>query len=235
MNGMRKFIYKVLNHVLYSGKFGEVGLRKNLFSYLPNTPMNYIDVGAFKGDFFEVLRKEKDLASVVLVEPQKDLFEELKQKYGNDTSIELNNRLLSDKEEEMDFFIYEKKATSSILPISKSVEQELQMQGSEKIQMKSCTLDQLVAGKFDRIDLLKIDVQGAELSILKGAAETLKRTNQIWIEVSFRPIYTGSAVFNDIYSFLNDNGFILKTILEGYRSNEHELLQADCLFEKKHT
>jgi FkbM family methyltransferase len=219
--------------MLYSGVFGEVGLRKQLLFYLPDEPINYIDIGAYRGDFFEILQEEKNIAMALLVEPQEDLFQELSKKFGMNPDFILSNRLLSNKKEETIFFVHEMKATSSILPIDKLIEKDLQMKHGKEIRMNSLTLDDLTKDKFPVVHLLKIDVQGAELMVLKGAVETLKRTQKIWIEVSFRPLYSGSPVFNDIYSFMLDHGFVLKTILEGYRNKEKELLQADCLFVKK--
>jgi FkbM family methyltransferase len=57
-------------------------------------------------------------------------------------------------------------------------------------------------------DYLKIDVQGAELDVLKGAARVLKDVLVVQTEVEFVPIYRGQPLFSDIDSFLRAQGFM---------------------------
>ncbi len=64
----------------------------------------------------------------------------------------------------------------------------------------------------------------------RGAQQSLKRTRLIWVEVSFRPLYEGSAVFSEVYDFLAGHGFYLGGLQEGFRGDGRELLQADALF-----
>ena len=45
--------------------------------------------------------------------------------------------------------------------------------------------------------MLKIDTQGYELEVLKGAARTLDRIDYILVETSFVPLYEGQANFRD--------------------------------------
>jgi len=80
------------------------------------------------------------------------------------------------------------------------------------------------------IDLLKVDVQGGELSVFRGAADTLRRTKLVWTEVCFRQIYEGSALFGDIHAFMSNAGLILSGISQGFRGEGGELLEGDALF-----
>lgn len=61
---------------------------------------------------------------------------------------------------------------------------------------------------INHIDLLKIDTEGADLLVLKGAAGLLSRggIDVIICEILFEPIYKGQAVFEDVLSFLRGNG-----------------------------
>jgi len=89
------------------------------------------------------------------------------------------------------------------------------------------TLDSLVNGS---VDLLKLDLQGAELHALRGATELLKRTCFVWSEMSFREIYSGQALFADVYHLLRAAGFMLVEIEPLYRLTTGELVEVDCLF-----
>lgn len=62
---------------------------------------------------------------------------------------------------------------------------------------------------LDYIDYMKIDTQGAELSILKGGVEILPSIRFLEIEVEFNPIYDGQPTFAEVDIFLRKFGFML--------------------------
>ena len=62
---------------------------------------------------------------------------------------------------------------------------------------------------------LSIDTQGSELSILKGAKETLKTVAAVMVEVEFDELYEGQPLFGEIHEFLTISGFILMDIEKG--------------------
>lgn len=64
------------------------------------------------------------------------------------------------------------------------------------------------------IDALKIDVQGAELDVLRGAEQSLDSVRIIECEVEFQELYEGQPVFTDVDRFLRDRGFTLWRLRE---------------------
>lgn len=62
---------------------------------------------------------------------------------------------------------------------------------------------------IDAIDYIKIDTQGSELEILKGADDLLYTTRCIDIEVEFNPIYEGQTLFGETDIYLRSKGFVL--------------------------
>jgi len=64
------------------------------------------------------------------------------------------------------------------------------------------------------IDLLKIDVQGAECSVLKGGANILEKTKAIILEISFFDYYEKQTNFMDVEKIIHPLGFRLFTISE---------------------
>jgi FkbM family methyltransferase len=59
------------------------------------------------------------------------------------------------------------------------------------------------------IDLVKIDVQGAELMVLKNGIERLRKVLVIQSEIEFLPMYVGQPLFADVDTFLRSQGFVL--------------------------
>jgi FkbM family methyltransferase len=80
-----------------------------------------------------------------------------------------------------------------------------------EIDIEITTLDDFcqVEG-VNEIDYLQIDVQGADLDVLKGASWILGRSIlAIQIELGFTPIYKGQPLFGEVDTFLKGNGFTL--------------------------
>lgn len=64
------------------------------------------------------------------------------------------------------------------------------------------------------VDLLKIDVQGAECSVLKGGVNTLEKTKVVILEISFFDYYDNQTSFMDVEKIIHPLGFRLFTISE---------------------
>jgi FkbM family methyltransferase len=75
-------------------------------------------------------------------------------------------------------------------------------------------LDRIVAERYAGHDfnVLAIDVQGADLDVLKGSEAILHRIDGVFVEVSIEPIYEGGCTFLDIYNFLAARGFLIRDV-----------------------
>lgn len=78
-------------------------------------------------------------------------------------------------------------------------------------------------------DLMKLDVQGYELEVLKGAEECLRHTKALVVEVSFIEYYEGQCLFHDIVGFLAEFGLFL-AVLGDHTPAGRLLRQTDVLF-----
>ena len=77
-----------------------------------------------------------------------------------------------------------------------------------KVEVDCIRLDVLCSQlEIDVIDLIWMDLQGAELLALQSAGALLDKTRYIYTEVSHRPLYRGQCLFDDIDSFLTSRGF----------------------------
>jgi FkbM family methyltransferase len=78
------------------------------------------------------------------------------------------------------------------------------------IEVELTTLDAWAAEAGVRsVDVLKLDAQGAELDILRGAEQLLGSVRALEVEVELNPLYRGQPLFGDVDRFLREHGFVL--------------------------
>ncbi len=83
-----------------------------------------------------------------------------------------------------------------------------QMVSLSTTQVEMINLDSFAAREgLDRIDFIKIDVQGTELEVLQGGQSVLSRARVIQIECNFIPTYEGSSVYSEVDIALRKAGF----------------------------
>lgn len=125
--------------------------------------------------------------------------------------------------------------THSLLPIGDMSYWHGQASEIEQVDIETTTLDSLAASEgWDRIDILKMDIQGAELAALRGGAGLLVvgAIDLLCLEVEFEHLYEGQPLFWDIAAYLNSLGYRLYRVYDWQyglkRSNE--LCWADAIF-----
>jgi hypothetical protein len=78
--------------------------------------------------------------------------------------------------------------------------------------------------------LLKIDVQGFELAVLRGAAGLLAVAQWIYVELSFVELYSGQPLAPAVIRFLDHHGFEMSGAFNMSEGPNGEAVQADFLF-----
>jgi len=165
------------------------------------------DVGANIGQSIEKFITYWPEASIHSFEANPGVFSQLSANYAHHNNIQLNPIALSDSIGELSFYATRVTETSSLLPptqemINLSSEKKYDY---EKIRVPSETLDHYCDSQgIQHIDLLKIDVQGAEMSVLKGAKSLLKNdaVSSIYIETTFADCYENQSQLTDILIYL---------------------------------
>ena len=132
-------------------------------------------------------------------------------------NVRLVEEAVSDKNGTIDFFPIDQEKTettwkdgnpgaSSLLQASGDYPAEKYVQ--KKISVKTTTLeDYFRSNKVQAVDLVWMDIQGAELMALQGAGHRLKDIRTIHTEVEFMEIYKGQPLYRDIKRYLNQRGF----------------------------
>ncbi|RWM31956.1 FkbM family methyltransferase [Mesorhizobium sp.] len=138
-------------------------------------------------------------------------------------------------------FINNDDATSSLYPLNSTFNasfnhlHELHTVATQTVETKR--LDDVLPRGV--VDFLKLDVQGAELMVLKSARQTLQSTAVVHCEVEFAPIYAGQPLYPEVQQFLNACEFELMDLLvptryhyvtEDNGTAQDRLLWADAVF-----
>lgn len=137
--------------------------------------INCIDVGCHKGEILDIILKQSPKGQHFAFEPIPPLFAELKRKYGEQCTV--FPFALSDTEGTTTFnFVRNAPAYSGINKRKYAVAEP----DIEEIDVELRTLDDVIPSGT-HIGLIKIDVEGAEMGVLRGAKELLNRDRPLVI------------------------------------------------------
>ena len=119
---------------------------------------------------------------------------------------------------------------SSLLPLNEIGRSTFQTTPAAEQIVPVIPLDTLVTrDHLPAPDLIKLDVQGYELEVLRGAETCLRHARAVLCEVSFREYYAGQPLCGDIERYLAARGFALHALGASTALGE-PLVQADALF-----
>lgn len=192
-------------------------------------PKNIVDVGAYEGKWTETCMQVFPAANYFMFEANSQKEAALKKisgKYNGQVKYYLNC-LGSKAGEEVTFHVME--TASSVLD-------EFADNQSEVIVVKTETLDNTFNREgIDKIDFIKLDVQGYELEILKGFTGFLPVIEVILLEVSLLDIHKGVPLLHDVVGFMYQFGFVAYDIcsVTTRRPLDNALWQTDLLFVKE--
>ena len=170
-----------------------------------------IQVGSFVSKEFAIL-KELCISDFILIYANPNIIEELKNNV--DSNCKILNELISDEDEKLyTFNIANHTQSSSMLKFDKHKKYYPTMSDVvDTIELKSVTLDTLVAREnidIKKYNTLMMDVQGAEIFVLKGFQENISNIDYIYTELNFDSMYEGCMLEREFTEYLNGLGFNL--------------------------
>jgi FkbM family methyltransferase len=195
-----------------------------------------VDVGAYDG---AVASEYLDLfpeAVCHALEPHPPSFRALSDLLGAHPRARLHRLALGDTPGRGTLHTFPTSATNSLLAPVPDVGAMVgpgHMDSFERVEIDVTTLD-LFAEKegLSRIDILKLDVQGAEVLALRGA-ERLLRARAIGLvvtEVDFVEVYRGQAFYHDVATTLQDVGYRLYDFYNFHYGQKGQLQWGDAIF-----
>jgi len=192
------------------------------------------DVGAHHGETEKVLSETFINSSIFCFEPFDSSFSVLQKNVGKNTNI--FNVGFSDSAGKFEFQSNFLDATNSLLILEKNAIQVWdieQLTEKEKVICEFITIDEFVSSNnINQIDLLKLDVQGAEYKVLSGAKKSLteKIIKNIYMEVILAPTYVGQWGMEQYIKELGAYGYELYGIYNMVYGDSQRILQADIIF-----
>ncbi|HEY1720542.1 MAG TPA: FkbM family methyltransferase [Magnetospirillaceae bacterium] len=202
-----QFANRILRHETFS--------RSTAVASFNHSPLGLVDVGA-RGDVDPVLTQLAEVSAVLAFEPDAEEAKRLQAK-GNGiwASVVIEPSALADRDGEARLYLASEPNNHSLRRPNRLFTDRYAMEkfvevGSEKLA--TTTLDRILFEKYAERpwlgEILKVDTQGTELDVLKGAERTLQsRTAAIICEVEFAPIYQDQPLFADVERWLRDRGF----------------------------
>lgn len=193
--------------------------------FIPNC---ILDIGASNGCWTRKCMGIWPNASYFLVEPLEENRDEL--------------RRLKEQNRNIDFIIAAAGYSSGMMVLNVQADlvgssflkdADPRFEGKPR-EVQVVTIDSLIPGSFRIPDLLKIDVQGFELEVLKGSSKLFGHTEVIIVEISFLEFCENIPLFYEVVDFMAQRGYYFYDILSILRRPfDGALAQIDGVFVKK--
>jgi FkbM family methyltransferase len=186
-------------------------------------PQLIFDVGAYQGDFAKMALHNWPRAQIGSFDVQRDALARLRSELGNKVRV---FEYLLGAEENKAITLNLSETASSVLE-----EQSVPQQKSDVFPMT--TIDRIIASEFagKAPELLKIDTQGYELEILRGAGNNLGRIQVIIAELNLLDLHRDVPLLHDVTQWLSAREWVAYDICGlTRRPLDQALWQADFVF-----
>ena len=180
-----------------------------------------IDIGAHKGEFLEIMLNLESVKSFYAFEPQKDIFEILKEKFSKNKKVALYNYAMDKEITNKSIQINKLSMTSTLAKINdkslylkfKNFLTNSSSNFVNQYEVQTSTIDEIFKDLNLEKTLLKIDVEGFEMNVIKGSKMKLQKIPFILVENQFGSHYQ-DINFNEIKELLSKEKFqILKKFI----------------------
>lgn len=195
-----------------------------------------LDIGANVGQYGGEMRNLGFTGEIISFEPMKKAFKKLAKNASKDANWKVYNYSIGERDGQTTINIAKNSVSSSLLEnLPQLTDSAPEAKFIEKETIEIRKLDSV----FDNLNLknktvyLKIDTQGYEEMVLIGAEKSLEFVTGIQIEMAFVPSYQGAITFDKMKEKLNNLGFHLLALENGfYDKKTGKQLEVDGVFYK---
>lgn len=190
-----------------------------------------VDVGANAGQYGRLVRSLGYRGALLSFEPEAETFRVLQRVAERDPLWEVRRLALADRPGSAQLKVSANSVSSSLLTIrSEHVAAAPQSAVDRVVDVPLSTVDGELASFGSRRTWLKMDVQGAEMAVLRGARAALRSVVAVQAELSLRPLYEDQTDYLELLGLLREEGFVVAHLLPGFRNRTTKhLLQVDVL------
>ena len=197
------------------------------------------DVGASWGGYAKSLRRFGFKNKIISFEPVNASYEKLLKNSFKDSYWYVHKKIIVTNKNIKKQMINVSKDfdNSSLLNLTKlHSENHVEAKYSHQEEVECDSLDNLVSHylKDEKNLMIKVDVQGTEMDVLKSALNNIKKFKLVQIELSLHKMYEQQVLWKEIIAFMNDCNFDIWTIYPGYKKKSiGQLYQFDVIFYNK--
>jgi FkbM family methyltransferase len=170
------------------------------------------DGGANIGYVTAIYRKRFPQAHIFAFEPAPAVYEVLSERFASDENVKCFPLVLSEVSAETTFYVNPKTGSSSIhMPTDFNINR-YGLKTPQPINTNSITLDDFCkSNNIEQIDILKLDIEGAEVQALSGARDLLQesRIGIIYTEATLVALYNNNQLFGDLITMLKEYDYRL--------------------------
>lgn len=192
-----------------------------------------VDVGANRGQFALAARRAFPQAAIHAFEPLEEPARAFQKVFADDPNVDLHICAIGPQAATGTIHVTRDDDSSSLLPIGAT--QAGMFPGAAEKELRQVTVlplsQALGETRLPSGSLLKIDVQGFELEVLKGCEDLLDRFSHLYIECSFVELYERQALAHQVIAWLAQRNFRLTGVHNLY-SRHGTAIQADFLFSR---
>ena len=195
-----------------------------------------LDVGANTGQFAQVARYVFPRARIFSFEPLPECVEDISRRMRGDAAFRVFASAVGSEDGTVTMHQSASSPSSSILSMTEEHTSAFPWsEGGTDLEVAIHRLDHYLPEiELQGRVLLKIDVQGFAMEVLRGATETLPLVDTVFIEASFVQLYAGEASFDDVYTFMKEAGFEFVGLLDQLEHPaSRRSLQGDAIFRRR--
>ncbi len=207
--------------------------------FLRNDIQCVLDVGANRGQYYQFLRERVGYRGLVVsFEPTSRNLAHLREQATADSRWIIRGEALGNNETEMEINVMKVDLLSSFLsphPAMVEIFRDVNIiDHKEAVGVRR--LDSVIGEIGNARSLgnlyLKVDTQGFDLEVIRGASSTLARVRALQTEISMCPLYLNAPSYRDTLDMLVERSFAVSGMFPVSRDPQMRVVEFDCVMVK---
>ncbi|HXX69470.1 MAG TPA: FkbM family methyltransferase [Polyangiaceae bacterium] len=196
-----------------------------------------LDVGANRGQYRTFLRRNVGFDRwIISFEPVSRNVSRLQQQAADDPRWVIQGYALGSEDGRMDLNVMKpdflssfRQPHSSVVPLYERLGGKLDHVESVVVRRLDSVIDDLRRRHGADNLFLKLDTQGFDLEVIRGAPRTLRSVRALQTELSVRPIYENAPPYQKMLDALTERGFSITAVCPVGRDDRMRVIELDCV------